>query len=112
LTIHREIGNRQGEATQLGNLGGAYYNLGQFERAIDYYNQALTIHREIGNRQGEATQLGNLGIAYRNLSQLEKASQCLKLAIYILKEINSSKAELYQSWLNDLEDIDAGNMSD
>ena len=40
----------------LGNLGIA--SLGQVEKAIDYYQQALAISQEIGDRRGE----GNHGL--------------------------------------------------
>ena len=36
----REIGDRRGEGAALGNLGLAYADLGQVERAIDFYEQA------------------------------------------------------------------------
>ncbi len=52
----REIGDRQGEATSLGNLGNAYNSLGQYQQAIDFHQQSLEIAWEIGDRQGE----GNL----------------------------------------------------
>jgi tetratricopeptide (TPR) repeat protein len=37
--------------------------LGQIEKAIDYYEQALAIDREIGDRSGEGIDLGNLAEA-------------------------------------------------
>ena len=40
LAIEREIGDRQGEGAALGNLGIAYADLGQVERAIGFYEQA------------------------------------------------------------------------
>jgi len=43
LTIYREIGYRQGEAGSLGNLGNAYVSLGQYHRAIAFYEQSLEI---------------------------------------------------------------------
>ena len=58
---HREIGDRRGEGNALGNLGSAYFQLGDARRAIGYYEQALVISREIGDRRGEGNALGNLG---------------------------------------------------
>ena len=57
----------------LGNLGSAFYRLGQVEKAIQYYEKALAIDKEIGNRREEGADLGNLGNAYRDLGQVEKA---------------------------------------
>ena len=47
LVIAKEIGNRRGEGNHLGNHGNAYRNLGQVEKAIEYYEQALVIGKEI-----------------------------------------------------------------
>jgi tetratricopeptide (TPR) repeat protein len=48
----------------LGNLGLDYADLGQVERAVEYYEQALAIAREIGDRRGEAFCSWNLGLLY------------------------------------------------
>jgi tetratricopeptide (TPR) repeat protein len=43
----------------LDNLGLAYANLGEYGKAIDYYEQALEIECDIGDRQGECFTLFN-----------------------------------------------------
>jgi tetratricopeptide (TPR) repeat protein len=47
LVIAREIGDCCGEGNWLGNIGIAYYQLGQVDKAIEYYEQALIIGKEI-----------------------------------------------------------------
>ena len=47
--ISREIGDRRGEGTDLGNLGVAYRDLSQVDTAIQYYEQALVIGKEIND---------------------------------------------------------------
>ena len=63
LAIAREIGDRRGEGTALGNLGLAYAALGDARKAIEYYEQALAIAREIGDRRGEGACAGQPGHA-------------------------------------------------
>ncbi|HBK63721.1 MAG TPA: hypothetical protein DD000_09435, partial [Cyanobacteria bacterium UBA11166] len=41
-----------GEGNALGNLGNAYYRLGDYTKAIEYYQQHLAIAREIKDRLG------------------------------------------------------------
>jgi len=69
LPIFREVKDRSGEATTLNNIGSAYDNLSQYEKALEYYAQALPIRREVKDRQGEANTLTNISTAYDNLSQ-------------------------------------------
>jgi tetratricopeptide (TPR) repeat protein len=87
LAIAREIGDRRGEGNALGNLGLAYYRLGQAERAIGFYEQHLAIAREIGDRRGEGTALGNLVVGYAALGQAERAIGLLEQALQIGQEI-------------------------
>jgi len=71
----------------LGNLGIAYRNLGQVEKAIEYHESALAISRGIEDRRGEEANLGGLGNAYSVLGQVEKAIKYYEDALVILKGI-------------------------
>jgi tetratricopeptide (TPR) repeat protein len=57
----------------LNRLGLCYKNLGQYKKAIAFYQQSHDISEEIGFRQGVAMSLGNLGVCYNSLGQYEKA---------------------------------------
>ena len=85
--IDREIGGWQGEGVDLGNLGSAYRDLGQVQKGIDYYEQALVIAQEIGDRRNEGVWLGNLGNAYKNLGQVDTAKEYYGKALEIAQEI-------------------------
>ena len=67
LNAARQLNRRETESSCLGNLGGAYLQIGQYERAIDCCYQALAISREIGDKQKEGNWLANLGDAYNKL---------------------------------------------
>lgn len=47
LKIAQEIGDRQGEGNQLGNLGIAYKNLGEPRKAIEFLKESLAIGKAI-----------------------------------------------------------------
>ena len=70
-------------------MGEVFYNLGQSEKAINYYKQALSISKEIGHRNNEGKYLVNLGIVYKKLEYIEKAKQCFQESIIIFEEIKS-----------------------
>jgi CHAT domain-containing protein len=92
LTIYREIKNRQGEGVALGNLGGAYFALGDFTRAIEYQQQDLAIAREIKYRQSEGVALNNLGSALFKSGKLALAERALIDGIKVWESLRAGLA--------------------
>ncbi|XZN92604.1 MAG: CHAT domain-containing protein [Microcoleus sp.] len=74
-------------------MGIAYDSLGQFARAIEFYQQLLEISREIGDRTGEAASLGNLGISYRSLGQYQGAIEFYEQSLEISRELGNRQGE-------------------
>jgi tetratricopeptide (TPR) repeat protein len=93
LQAARKLRSRSAEGAHLGNLGNAYYALGQMEKAIGYHEQNLAIAREIGNRRGEGIALGNLGIAFKALGQVDKAISYYEQRLAIAREIGDRRGE-------------------
>jgi tetratricopeptide (TPR) repeat protein len=82
-------------AANLGGLGNAYLALGQVERAVKLYREALTIARQVGDRRTEGIWLGNLGIAYHNLGQAQQAIEFHQQALAIAREIGDRRYESF-----------------
>jgi signal transduction histidine kinase/Tfp pilus assembly protein PilF len=85
LAINQEIGDQQGMAHNLNNLGTVNFYENKTEIAIGFFNKALEINRQLLNRYEEVQNLNNLAEAYlknKNYSlclvNLSKASQILK----------------------------------
>ncbi|MGV9978065.1 tetratricopeptide repeat protein, partial [Micromonospora wenchangensis] len=76
-----------GEAATLNNIGSVYDNLGDRQRALDHYHQALPIAREVGNRAGEAATLNNIGSVYDNLGDRQRALDHYHQALPIRREV-------------------------
>ena len=76
----------------LGNLGNAYYFLGETRRAIQFYEQALLIDREIGDRRGEGNALWNMSLALDQLSERAQAIQHAEQALAIYEQIEDPNA--------------------
>jgi tetratricopeptide (TPR) repeat protein len=93
LDIARKMNDIQRIGWALGNLGIAYYRLGQYERAIDFHQQNLTIAQEIGDSRGEGIALGCLGIVYDRLGQYERAIDFHQQNLTIAQEIGDSLGE-------------------
>jgi tetratricopeptide (TPR) repeat protein len=93
LAAARRLKNRQAEGIHLGNLGLAYWALGEPRRAIEFYEQDLVIAREIGDRRGEGAVLGNLGSAYLALGDPRRAIEFYEQDLVIAREIGNRRGE-------------------
>jgi predicted ATPase/Tfp pilus assembly protein PilF len=62
LALYRELGNKQGIATSLNNLGWIAWRLGDYAAARTLSEESLALHQELGDNRGIATSLNNLGI--------------------------------------------------
>jgi len=71
------------------NLGRAYQNLGNFNKAIEYQTQRLAIAKEVGDRAGEGAAYGNLGNAYESQGDFGKA-----IKYRVLEQLSHSVALL------------------
>jgi tetratricopeptide (TPR) repeat protein len=93
LVAARQLKDRAHEGVALGNLGIAYRNLGENQRAIEFHEQSLTFARELGNRRDEGGVLGNLGIAYAELGETQQAIQFFEQALAIARELGDRRFE-------------------
>lgn len=100
--LDRTIGDRRGEAIDLGNLGNVNLALGKFHEAIAFYQQRLALAREFGEAHGEAGALFNLSVAFAKLNDLAQAIPHAEAALKIYEQIEASNAvkvrELLQKW--------------
>ena len=62
-------------------LGGAYYFLEDFHRAIEYLKKYLSIAEEVGDRAGAGCAYGNLGCAYDSLGDSQTALEYQNSAV-------------------------------
>ena len=77
----------------LGALGVVYSALGQHEKALGYYNQALPIQQAVGNRSGEATTLNNIGAVYDARGQKAEALSYFNRALPMHQEVGNRAME-------------------
>jgi tetratricopeptide (TPR) repeat protein len=68
-------------------------DLGEPQRALEYYGLALPIAREVGDRAGEAVTLGNIGAVHRDLGEPLRALEYYGLALPIMREVGDRAGE-------------------
>jgi tetratricopeptide (TPR) repeat protein len=104
VEMHERLNGRLHEPwwrmVNAGGLGASYATLGQTQKAIEHYQQALAITRETGNRDSEGTLLGNLGGGYATLGQTQKAIEHYQQALAIARETGNRDSET--TWLGNL----------
>ncbi|MFN6306097.1 MAG: tetratricopeptide repeat protein, partial [Microcystis sp.] len=83
----------------LTSLGNAYKSLGEYQKAIEFYQQSLAILREIGDRGGEANSYMGLGNVYYSLGEYQKAIEFHQQSLAITREIGDRRGEA-KSWFN------------
>jgi tetratricopeptide (TPR) repeat protein len=89
LVIYREIGDPQGGATALNNLGEAHSDLGDVARAIMLHEEALKIYREIDNQLGEGEALWNLSLTFDKLNDRTQAISSAEAALKVWKHVDA-----------------------
>jgi CHAT domain-containing protein/Tfp pilus assembly protein PilF len=87
LWIYQAAGDRGGQARTLSNIGNVYFGLGENQKALDFFNQALPIYRAVGDRAGEADTLNNIGIVYDDLGEKQKALDYFNQALPISRAV-------------------------
>ncbi|SEL99943.1 tetratricopeptide repeat protein [Haloferax larsenii] len=91
--LDKELGNRQGEANNLGNLGLVARSQGDFDDARDYHQQSLELQRELGDRQGEAKSLNNLGLIARSQGDFDDARDYHQQSLDLTRELDDRQGE-------------------
>jgi CHAT domain-containing protein len=95
--------DRWREAVTLEHIGKVYSNLGERQKALAYYEQALPIHRAVGNRTGEAETVEKLMREWSALSKPRLAvfygKQAVNLYQQLRADIRGLPKDLQHSYL-------------
>ncbi len=85
-------------------IGNLQVQLGEFQKALDYYNQGLSLSRQAGALAEEATILNSLGKLYNDLADLKTAQKLYKEALSLFYKLNDKKGAA--TILNNIGNID------
>ncbi len=102
LILWEKLGDKESQAATLFIIGRIYSDLGEKQKALQYYNQSLPLYREVGDRSGEATTLSNIGGIYSDLGENQKALQYYNQALPILRAVGNRGKEAEAGILNNI----------
>jgi CHAT domain-containing protein len=80
-------------AGTLHNIGEVYRSLGETQKALDKFNEALAISRTIGDRNGEATMLLAVARVEQTRGALTQAHQTIEQAIGVVESLRADLRE-------------------
>lgn len=66
------------------NVGWAYYKLGEFEKALTFFDEPLSFYHEAGANRNEAIILKHIAAALRDLGRLEEAKVNIEKCIVLM----------------------------
>jgi predicted ATPase/DNA-binding SARP family transcriptional activator/DNA-binding CsgD family transcriptional regulator len=88
LKIYRRLGDEQGAAAVLQNLGRIGAELGEWTAAFSFLDESLAIALRLGNRPGIASSLFNLGYAQLRVGDLPAARAHLEEGLGAFRELD------------------------
>jgi tetratricopeptide (TPR) repeat protein len=109
LTEYRRVGDKSGEAKTLNNIGHNYHYLEEYEKAIDYLQQAINVYESIGEAAKTAYPLDGLGMVYRALGEYETSIGYFKQALeFVQQKIHDDvwEANIFDNLGSIYEDMD------
>ena len=89
--IKRAIGDQQGQASTLNNLGTVWYALGNYVAARERLERSLSLKRAVGDQQGEASTLNNLGVICYEEAKYTAAQAYYEQALGITRAIGDKR---------------------
>ena len=94
LTTYRRIDDNAGVATVLNNLGLAYKNACQWDKAVRALQQAREISEQLGLTRRLARTLGNLGVVYTKMREFDEAVSHLRRARKVARSLGDVSSQV------------------
>ncbi|MDZ7956824.1 MAG: tetratricopeptide repeat protein [Aulosira sp. DedQUE10] len=70
----------------LANTGALYFRMGQYQKALEVYQQTLAIQKADSDRIGSADTLNNIGVVYMNLGNYTQALNSYQQALTTVQD--------------------------
>lgn len=100
LKCGRKTSDKDNESLILMSMGNLYGDMGQWDKAIEYFKNSLLVSEEINNLRRNASILKGLGLVYLFKGDTSTGYSYLKESINICKEIKA--LDVYAMVLNNL----------
>ncbi|MGL5081776.1 MAG: CHAT domain-containing protein [Microcoleaceae cyanobacterium] len=92
-SLYEQDRNQTKQALALLGLGRVHSALGEKQKALEFYNQALPLSRAMGDRATEAATLSNIGSVYNALGEKQKALEFYNQALPLSRAVGDRAGE-------------------
>ena len=93
MNLFTELGQPDGQFATWDSLGFAHRQLGNYERALDCYRNAITLVTELDEQSEEAEVYVHLGDCHDAAGDEEAAKHAWRRAIDLFDQLNPARAE-------------------
>jgi len=83
LRLAKYLGSKRMQGSLLNNIGDIYYNKGELDKALNYYEESLSLPT---NEKGRAITYNNIAVIYNEKGDYQKAIEYFHKAIEISEE--------------------------
>jgi CHAT domain-containing protein/Tfp pilus assembly protein PilF len=94
-SLRREADDRHGEGIALVALGEVYFLLGERQKALEYYNNALPIWRTFGDDAELAEVFNHMAVVYYGIGESQKALDYHTRALVLRRGVSDRPGESY-----------------
>ena len=108
LDLHKQLGDRFGQAQVWDTLGSVRQHYGDHAGALTCYQQALQLCQELGSRYYQSVTFSHLGDCHRAAGEAEAAGDAWRKALNILDDLDHPDAAEIRAKLASLTPSHAG----
>ena len=94
VTIRAELKDRIGMSKSINNLGQVQRKIGNYEKAIDHYQESLAM-KGGDDASGRTNTLVNLALVYKEIRDYEQALHLMDQALDIAKQVNYLQGQAF-----------------
>jgi len=87
LALYRELGDQEGIAWVLNNIGNVALDQGDYERAVSLYNESLAYYRELDDKDGISRTLNNLAIVAAYQEDYDQSLSLFEESLVVHREL-------------------------
>lgn len=94
--LWQQVGNMGGVTAALRGIGGIYYEIGDYNQAVQFIGRSLETAQQSGYRKSIANSMAGLGITQVYLGNLEEGEALLQKSVAISREIQNWEGVAFQ----------------